>query len=720
MIRQFELIEKVKNYAPKADIDALNRAYVFAMKAHGSQVRESGDPYFSHPLEVAGILANMHLDIATIMTALLHDTVEDTLATIDDIRLLFGEEIAVLVDGVTKLSKIELQSESTRQAENFRKLVLAMSNDLRVLLVKLADRLHNMRTLHHVKSEEKRKRIARETLEIYAPLAERIGIHHFKDELEDLAFQELYPEARASIVTQLQYLEHESGKTIIEDIIAELKEILAKENLHPVIFGRVKRPYSIWRKMRKQNISIEQLCDIMAFRIIVDNVGQCYQVLGILHGSYRVIPGRFKDFISTPKPNHYQSLHTTLVGPQKQKIEVQIRTHHMHEIAEFGLAAHWQYKQGIQSREKQDYKWLQGLLEILEHASGPEEFLEHTKLEMFSDQVFAFTPNGDLIALPRGATPIDFAYAIHSEIGNHCVGAKINGRMMPLRTVLHNGDQVEILTAQSQNPSPTWERFVVTGKARAYIRKYIRTQKRAQYIELGRSIIHKTLTHEGLSFTEKMLDKQLGDFKVHTIDDLYALVGEGQVTAYQIIHALYPDHQRKTHAHKDDTAHEEEKASHRPALKEAESSLSIRGLIPGMAVHYAGCCHPLPGDKIVGIVITGRGVTIHTYDCENLNHYMSEPDRWIDVGWDLSKFEQERYVGRLQVIILNQPGALASLTSIISNNVGNIVNLKIINRSYDFFDILVDIEVKNADHLENIAAALRLSPFVRHVERLKK
>jgi guanosine-3',5'-bis(diphosphate) 3'-pyrophosphohydrolase len=715
MIRQFELVEKVTHYDPKANLDALNKAYEFAMKVHGPQTRESGDPYFSHPLEVAGILCDMHLDTSTIITALLHDTVEDTLATLEDIRTLFGDEIATLVDGVTKLSKIELQSESTKQAENFRKLVLAMSNDLRVLLVKLADRLHNMRTLHHVKSEDKRKRVARETLEIYAPLAERIGIHHFKDELEDISFQILYPDARESILARLKYLEQEGGATIVQDIIDELKEILAADGLKAEVLGRMKRPYSIWRKMRKQNISIEQLSDIMAFRVVVDNVGQCYQSLGILHGHYRVIPGRFKDYISTPKPNNYQSLHTTLVGPQKQKVEIQIRTEHMHSIAEFGLAAHWQYKQGVQTREKQDYKWLQGLLEILENASNPEEFLEHTKLEMFSDQVFAFTPTGDLIALPRGSTPIDFAYSIHSEVGNHCVGAKINGRMMPLRTVLHNGDQVEILTAKSQSPSPTWERFVVTGKARAFIRKYIRTKKREQYVALGKSIIQKTFSHEGLEHSEKRLEPHLSMFKCATIEDLYAHIGEGQTSVHDVIRALHPGYSSKRQRQdKPGTL------SGSMVAKNSDSSVSIRGLIPGMAVHYAGCCHPLPGDKIVGIVITGRGVTIHTYDCENLNNYLSEPDRWIDVGWDIPRSDKERFVGRLQVVILNQPGALASLTSCISTNMGNIVNLKIIHRSYDFFDVLVDVEVKSADHLENIIAALRMSQFVRSVERSKK
>ncbi|MFN9001929.1 MAG: RelA/SpoT family protein, partial [Holosporales bacterium] len=447
MIRQFELVEKVKTYDPSADEDALNRAYVFAMKAHGTQIRESGAPYFSHPLEVAGILSDMKLDAATIITALLHDTVEDTGASLDDIRKLFGQEIANLVDGVTKLSRLELQSDQTKQAENFRKLVLAMSNDIRVLLVKLADRLHNMRTLHFVHAEEKRKRIARETLEIYAPLAERIGIHHMKDELEDLAFQQLNPDARESILARLHFLEHEGG-AVVEEITKELTDLLAQNGIEARIKGRLKTPYSIWRKMRHKNVAFEQLCDIMAYRVLVPTLSQCYQALGIIHHAYSMIPGRFKDYISTPKPNNYQSLHTSVIGVRGQRVEVQIRTDEMHAIAQYGVAAHWQYKQGQPSKEQHEYRWLRSLLDILEHASNPEEFLEHTKLEMFQDQVFCFTPAGDLISLPKGATVIDFAYAIHSKIGDHCVAAKINGRMAPLRTVLTNGDQIEITTSK--------------------------------------------------------------------------------------------------------------------------------------------------------------------------------------------------------------------------------------------------------------------------------
>src|SRR6476646_2369702 len=433
MMRQFELVERVRTYDPAVNEDALNRAYVFSMKAHGAQMRASGDPYFSHPVEVAGILAQMKLDSSSIITGLLHDTVEDTLATLEDIERIFGPDIARLVDGVTKLSRIELQSDHTKQAENFRKLVLAMSEDIRVLLVKLADRLHNMQTLRFIKSEDKRRRIARETMDIYAPLAERIGMHRMKDQLEDLAFAELYPDARASIMARLGFL-RDRGGDIVPRIIAELNRKLEDGGLKAAVSGREKSPYSIWRKMQRKNVSFEQLADVMAFRILVDNVGDCYHALGIMHSAYPVVPGRFKDYISTPKPNNYRSLHTGVIGPEKQRIEVQIRTREMQDVAELGVAAHWRWKQEAPQLDGRQYRWLRELLDILEHAAGPEEFLEHTKLEMFQDQVFCFTPKGDLIALPRNATPVDFAYAVHSEVGNTCVGAKINGRHMPLRT----------------------------------------------------------------------------------------------------------------------------------------------------------------------------------------------------------------------------------------------------------------------------------------------
>ncbi|HWI26209.1 MAG TPA: bifunctional (p)ppGpp synthetase/guanosine-3',5'-bis(diphosphate) 3'-pyrophosphohydrolase [Stellaceae bacterium] len=709
MMRQFELVERVKGYDPSADEGAINRAYVFSMKAHGSQLRASGDPYFSHPIEVAGILAEMKLDSASIITALLHDTVEDTVATLEDIERLFGPEIARLVDGVTKLSRLELQSDQTKQAENFRKLVLAMSEDIRVLLVKLADRLHNMRTLHFLKDEERRRRIARETMEIYAPLAERIGMHEMKDELEDHAFAELHPDARASIMARLAFL-REKGEGLVERIIDELGETLVTGGLQAGVSGREKTAYSVWRKMQQKNVGFEQLSDIMAFRVVVDTVEECYRALGIIHSRYPVVPGRFKDYISTPKPNNYRSIHTGVIGPERQRIEVQIRTPEMHEVAELGVAAHWVYKQGAPRTEGRQYRWLRELLDILEHASDPQEFLEHTKLEMFQDQVFCFTPKGDLIALPRGATPVDFAYAVHSVIGDTCVGAKINGRLAPLRTQLTNGDQVDIITSKAQTPSPTWERFVVTGKARARIRRFVRTQQRQQYLDLGKAILQKAFRHEGHEFQEKALENVLKTFNCAEVEDLYVAVGEGLATGREVVHAIYPPSPDAKPAKVVRLAAARSK-------KASENAVPIRGLIPGMALHFAGCCHPLPGDRIVGIVTTGKGVTIHTIDCDALANFADTPERWLDVAWNSKGDGESAHVGRINVTLGNEPGSLGSLTTVIGKQAGNITNLKITNRSVDFFEILVDIEVKDVKHLTNIIAALRATPVINSVER---
>jgi len=712
MMRQFELVERVKSYDPQVDEDALNKAYVFSMKAHGAQKRASGDPYFSHPVEVAGILSGMKLDGASIVTGLLHDTVEDTLATLEDIEKRFGPEIARLVDGVTKLSRLELQSDQTKQAENFRKLVLAMSDDIRVLLVKLADRLHNMRTLKYLKEDATRKRIARETMEIYAPLAERMGMNQIKDELQDLSFAELQPEAREGIRARLAFLK-ERGGNLVERVIVALDDTLEKAGIEAQVSGREKTPYSIWRKMQKKDVGFEQLSDIMAFRVVVDSVGQCYHALGVIHSRYSVVPGRFKDYISVPKPNQYQSLHTAVIGPEQQRIEVQIRTKEMHEVAELGVAAHWVYKQDANRTEGRQYRWLRELLDLLEHAADPQEFLEHTKLAMFTDQVFCFTPKGDLINLPHGATPIDFAYAVHSQIGDTCVGAKINGKLAPLRTQLANGDQVDIITSKAQMPSPTWERMVVTAKARARIRRFIRTQQRTQYLDLGKVILQKAFRQDGHEMTEKALDLVLDRFKCETVEDLYIAAGAGNVTGREVVGAVFPPPP-------DAKPPKVVSLSKARGKKIAENAVPIRGLIPGMAVHYAGCCHPLPGDRIVGIVMTGKGVTIHTIDCDKLAEYAEQPDRWLDVAWNNEEETDAVHVGRLNITIGNEPGSLGGLTTVIGKHAGNITNLKITNRSQDFFELLVDVEVQDLKHLTNIIAALRATPVINSVERARR
>ena len=715
MIRQYELVERVKAYDPKADEDGLNRAYVFAMKAHGSQMRASGDPYFSHPIEVAGILTGLKLDCATIVTALLHDTVEDTGVTVEEIEGLFGDEIARLVDGVTKLTRLELQSDQTKQAENFRKLLLAMSDDIRVLLVKLADRLHNMRTLQYVADPEKRWRIARETMDIYSPLAARIGMDGVKSELEDLAFAELNGDARRSVLARLEFL-RKQGENQIPRIISELERTLSETGIKASISGREKRPYSIWGKMERKNISFEQLSDIVAFRIVVDDLSQCYEALGVVHGAYPMIPGRFKDYISTPKPNGYRSIHTTVIGPENQRVEIQIRTSQLHDYAEFGVAAHWHYKGDLAApnpRDGRQYRWIRELLEILDHASGPEEFLEHTKLEMFQDQVFCFTPKGDLIALPSGATPVDFAYAVHSEVGDTCVGVKINGSMKPLRTVLQNGDQIEIIGSKAQTPSPTWERFVATGKARSRIRRFIRLQQREQYLELGRAIVQKGFRQAGQPFAVEALDKVLTHFRYKTVDDLYVAAGEGVVTGRQVIAKAFPDVKVK----ESKTVSLSRRRSKRD--KGGEHAVPIRGLIPGMAMHFAGCCHPLPGDRIVGIVTTGKGVTIHTIDCETLESFTDSPERWLDVSWEVDSDDTASHLGRINLVVTNEPGSLGSLSTVIARNLGNISNLKITNRSVEFFEMMVDIEVQDVKHLISIIAALRATPAISSVERTR-
>ena len=726
MIRQFELVERVQSYDPDADEDMLNRAYVYGLKKHGTQMRASGDPYFSHPVEVAGILAEMKLDTASIVTGLLHDTIEDTDATREEIARLFGESVARLVDGVTKLSRLEVQSESTKEAENLRKLVLAMSSDIRVLLVKLADRLHNMRTLHHIKDPARRRRIAHETMDLYAPLASRIGMERVKRELEELAFAELNPDGRSSVLARQDYL-RERGERLVPEIEAELIKALKEGGLAAQISGREKTPYSIWRKMQNKNVSFEQLADIMAFRIIVADVAQCYQALGLIHGSYQVIPGRFKDYISVPKPNGYRSLHTGVIGPLGQRIELQIRTEEMQDQAERGVAAHWIYKQGGPSTDAPQYAWLRSLIEILDKAPNAEEFLEHTKLEMFHDQVFCFTPKGKLIALPKGATPIDFAYAVHSQVGDTCVGSKINGRMLPLRTQLSNGDQVEIITSKAQTPSPTWERFVVTGKAKAAIRRFIRMRQREQYLQLGKSLLDKTFHEEGYEVTEKGLDGVRANFKQATTDDLIAAVGAGLFTSREVMTAVYPG--LKQPQRKDggadvvpiSRARNKAAADAAKARKEpAGSQIAIRGLIPGMAVHFARCCHPLPGDRIVGIITTGKGVTIHTIDCSTLESFSESPERWIDVGWDsVSEGQPGIYTGRLKVTVANQPGSLSKLSTVIARHEGNISNLRIVNRSMDFFDMVIDVEVNDVKHLANITAALRATPAINAVERAR-
>ncbi len=717
MVRQYELVERVKAYDPGADEAMLNRAYVYSLKAHGSQKRASGDPYFSHPLEVAGILTGMKLDSATIATALLHDVVEDTDACIEELADLFGPKIAELVDGVTKLSRIEMQTEHARHAENFRKFVLAMSNDIRVLLVKLADRLHNMRTLHFIKNPEKRRRIALETLEIYGPLAERIGMREMKDELEELAFQQIDPEGWETVRVRLAYLREEAG-TLVDDVVAELTETMRAETISATVSGREKRSYSIWKKMESMQAPFEQIADVMAFRIVVDDIATCYRTLGIVHSKWSMVPGRFKDYISTPKRNGYRSIHTTVIGPRKTRIEVQIRTRDMHEVAELGVAAHWQYKQSTEYAEGSRYRWIRALLEILENASSPEEFLEHTKLEMFNDQVFCFTPKGDLISLPRGSTPVDFAYAVHTQVGDRCVGAKVNGRLVPLRHQLSNGDQVDILTSKGQEPSPRWETFVVTGKARSAIRRYVRQSQREEYEGLGRTILERAFAAEGVDFSDRAIKQALTKMKRQSVADVFVDVGQGILKAREVILACFPGVLLRADK-KGLPPVQRDWAGDWAKNKSDAQAIPLTGLTPGMAVHLGDCCHPLPGDRVVGILTKGRGVIVHTIDCEALAAFSEAPERWLDVAWQPNAGDEDFFAGRLRLIVLNEMGALASIASLVAKQGGNISNLKITDRDRDFYTMLVDVEVRDVRHLIDILTSLRATRVVSSAERLR-
>ncbi len=705
-----ELVARVFAADPGADGETIRRAWGFTVDRHKDQRRASGDAYASHPIEVAHILADLRLDATSVITGLLHDTVEDGVAGRDEIAALFGAEVGRLVDGVTKLGKIQLQSHSRRQAENFRKFLLAMSEDIRVLLVKLADRLHNMRTLRFLDKEEKRHRIARETMDIYAPLAERIGMQRLKDELEDLAFAEINPRARESLRKRLLFLHETEGK-LIPVIAEELKTTLATSGIAAEVEGRAKRPYSIWRKMEKKHVAFEQIADVIAFRVVVADTGECYRALGAVHGAYPMIPGRFKDYISTPKPNDYRSLHTAVIGPRQRRAEVQIRTREMHEVAEFGVAAHWLYKQhgATPPREGHRYPGLRELSDIFEHAADAEELLEHTKLAMYADQVFCFTPRGDLVPLPAGATPVDFAYAVHSDVGDTCVGAKINGRTAPLRTILTNGDQVEILRSSVPRPDPKWESIAVTGKARACIRRFVRQSLAKEHAKLGRAILEQTFAHRGYLFDDDVLAAASAHFGHGKPTEICAAVGRRELTADSVLAAVHPNPKTAPAA----------PGSTFTATGAAGAAVPLKGLTPGIAVHMAECCHPLSGDRIVGIITEGRGVTVHTIDCGVLESFANTPERWLDLSWNPDSEAARAQVGRISATMSNVPGSLNALTDVIARADGNIINLQNTYRSPDFFEFVVDVEVADVQQLTGIVTALRANPAFFQVERVR-
>jgi GTP diphosphokinase / guanosine-3',5'-bis(diphosphate) 3'-diphosphatase len=731
IMRQYDLIERVRRYNPDTDEALLNRAYVYAMKAHGEQTRASGDPYFSHPLEVAAIVTDLKLDDATIAAALLHDTIEDTETTRAEIDSLFGHDIGVLVDGLTKLKKLDLVTKEAKQAENLRKLLLAIADDVRVLLVKLADRLHNMRTIEHM-APEPRRRIAEETLDIYAPLAGRMGMHEMREELEDLSFREINPEAYHVVTERLLSLA-ERNKDLITEIEHQLAKKLADRGLRAKVHGRRKRAYSIWRKMERKSVGFEQLSDIYGFRVVLKTVNECYQALGVVHTTWPVVPGRFKDYISTPKQNDYRSIHTTVVGPGKQRVELQFRTREMDEIAEYGIAAHALYKDGVGSptemlsRESSAYAWLRRTIELLAEGSNPEEFLEHTKLELFHDQVFCFTPKGKLIALPRGGTPIDFAYAVHTDVGNMAVGCKINGQISPLASQLNNGDEVEIITSKAQAAPPAaWESIVVTGKARAAIRRATRAAIRSQYAGLGRRIVERLFERVKIEYSDEKLQGALPRLARASIDDVMAAVGRGEMKAADVARAMYPDYREERAAARAVVPAKSETGWF--GLKRAKSlkfkvpnegvPLPIRGINSDLPVRFAASGGAVPGDRIVGILTPGQGITIYPIQSPGLKDFEEAPERWLDVQWDMDTESPQRFPARLEVQSLNEPGTLAQITQIIAEHDGNIDNIHMARRSPDFTELTIDLEVYDLQHLTSIIAQLRAKPVVAKVARV--
>jgi len=744
MMRQYELVERVLAYDPKADEALLNRAYVYAMKAHGNQKRASGDPYFSHPLEVAAILTDLKLDDATVVTALLHDVIEDTPVTRAEIDQLFGPEIGRLVDGLTKIRRLDLVSKKAEQAENFRKLLVAISSDIRVLLVKLADRVHNMRTLEHMKPES-RQRISEETLDIYAPLAARMGMEKLREELEDLAFRWLHPEAYAAVTAKLTELRNKN-EGLVEEIRSALAAKLAEVGIDAEVSGREKKPYAIWRKMANKQISLEQLSDIYAFRVITKSIDDCYRVLGVAHTTWRTVPGRFKDYISTPKQNNYQSVHTTIVGPRHQRVELQIRTRAMHEVAEYGVAAHAIYKDaglngyqlvrsaGEYEKESGPYAWLRRLVETLLEGSNSEEFLEHTKLELFQDQVFCFSPKGRLIALPRGATPLDFAYAVHTDIGNAAIGAFVNGRHVPIDTTLRNGDEVEIETAKNHTPPAAWENLVVTGRARSAIRRAARDAVRRQYSELGRRLIASHFERLGEELDDEKLKKALPRLGYKSLEDALAAVGRNELPIDNVLKAAIPEALEQREPRK--TAYRRTRRFGRAKGQDGwfnidrVMSLKFRGgeggesKTGGLAIRGVNDDLPVtfepggavPGDRIVGVMIPGEGIRIFQIHSPRLREY--EHEGWIDVTWDVDADTAQRFPARVSVTALNEPGTLAQIAKVIGEAGGNIDNVRMVRRASDFTEMRIELEVLDLVHLNHIIAGLREKAVVNKVERV--
>ena len=695
-----DLIALVRAYNPKTNENQIRLAYEYGQQMHEGQFRHSGEPYFTHPVSVAAILTEQQLDDATIITALLHDTIEDTKASYSSVDEKFGHDVAELVDGVTKLTNLQLNSNETKQAENFRKLFMAMSKDLRVILVKLADRLHNMRTIKSMRPDKQIQK-ARETMDIYAPLAGRMGMQWMREELEDLAFRVLNPEGRQSIIRRLITLQRETGD-VIQRITGDMRHELEKAGIEAEVFGRAKKPYSIWRKMQEKQQSFSRLSDIYGFRVITTSEDECYRALGTIHRRWRAVPGRFKDYISQPKTNGYRSIHTTVSGRDGKRVEVQIRTRQMHDVAESGVAAHWSYRDGVRSRNPfavDPVKWVAQLTEQLDSEEDHEDFLEAVKLEMYADQVFCFTPKGEVVKLPRGATPIDFAYAIHTRIGSACVGAKIDGMRVPLWTRVKNGQSIEIITAQGQTPQATWLDIATTGKAKTAIRRSLRELDRARFVSLGRELARSAFEQMNKSATEKVLRTAARNLRLSSAEELLAQLGSAELTGQEVVQAVYPNLRPKPGEHVD-------------------RKRAVVGLEAGQSFDRSPCCQALPGERIVGITFRGQGVKIHTIDCERLSHYEDQPERWLDLRWHDGP-HPAIYGATLDLTIGNGAGVLGRICTLIGQSSANIADLEFLDRKPDFYRLLIYVELRDIAHLHSLIPMLEAESEVAEISRYR-
>ncbi len=701
MIDVEDLIALVRNYNPRTNEALIRKAYDYGRRMHEGQKRHSGEDYFTHPVAVAAILTEQRLDDASIITALLHDTIEDTKSTYTEIAAEFGEEVAELVDGVTKLTNLQLSSTETKQSENFRKLFMAMSKDLRVILVKLADRLHNMRTIKSLPME-KQIRKARETMDIFAPLAGRMGMQWMREELEDLSFRVINPEARSSIIRRYITLQRETGD-VIHKITADIRTELEKEGIEADVFGRAKKPYSIWRKMQEKQLAFSRLSDIYGFRVICQTESDCYRILGAIHRRWRAVPGRFKDYISQPKSNGYRSIHTTVSGRDGKRVEVQIRTRQMHEVAEAGVAAHWSYRDGERAQNPfavDPAKWIATLTERFDTGEDHDEFLENMKLEMYSDQVFCFTPKGDVVQLPKGATPIDFAYSIHTRIGNSCVGAKVDGIRVPLWTRLKNGQSVEVITATGQRPQSTWIDIVVTGRAKAAIRRSLREEDRERFVKLGQELARVAFEHVGRKVSDKALRTAAKTLGVADETEVLARLGSAELTAREVIEAIYPE------------------LATQQAVEEVDHRRPVVGLTADQSFRRANCCQPVPGERIVGITYRGQGVVVHAIDCPALAEFEEQPGRWVDLQWHSGRHAPVHTVS-LNMTIANDAGVLGRICTLIGEQKANISDLTFVDRKPDFYRLIVEVDIRDAEHLHMVLTALEAESDVAQVERYR-